>query len=202
MSDGFKTFITAPERDRLDIFLAASRRLGAALPNVEKDFWVCWTLNVLYHGLPSGSPRLLFKGGTSLSKAHDLIRRFSEDIDITVFREDLKQAGSIEDMEKLSGKKRKAKLDAIRDPAALGLRGHCVKLLPHRLRDSSLPVVASSLTRTIGMARPCSFGIQRQLHPNQATYDRPYELNAARSRRLTHTATSSFDPTSPKMHLS
>lgn len=115
MSDGFKTFITAPERDRLDIFLAASRRLGAALPNVEKDFWVCWTLNVLYHGLPSGSPRLLFKGGTSLSKAHDLIRRFSEDIDITVFREDLNQAASIEEMEKLSGKKRRAKLDAIRD---------------------------------------------------------------------------------------
>lgn len=115
MNDGFNTFIAAPERDRLDIFLAASRRLGATVQNVEKDFWVCWTLNALYHGLPSGSPRLLFKGGTSLSKAHDLIRRFSEDIDITVFREDLNQGASIEDMERLSGKKRKAKLDAIRD---------------------------------------------------------------------------------------
>jgi len=46
---------------------------------------VCWTLEVLYHGLPAGGPRLLFKGGTSL------IDRFSEDIDITAFREDLKQ---------------------------------------------------------------------------------------------------------------
>jgi hypothetical protein len=115
MNDGFNKFIAAPKRDRLDIFLAASRRLGAAVQNVEKDFWVCWTLDVLYHGLPTGSPRLLFKGGTSLSKAHDLIRRFSEDIDMTVFREDLNQAASIEDMEKLSGKKRRAKLDAIRD---------------------------------------------------------------------------------------
>jgi nucleotidyltransferase AbiEii toxin of type IV toxin-antitoxin system len=115
MNDGFEKFIAAPERDRLDIFLAASRRLGAAVQNVEKDFWVCRTLDVLYHGIPPGSPRLLFKGGTSRSKAHDLMRRFSEDIDITVFREDLKQAASIEDMEKLSGKKRKAKLDAIRD---------------------------------------------------------------------------------------
>jgi hypothetical protein len=115
MNDGFKKFIAVPERDRLDVFLAASRRLGTAVQNVEKDFWVCWTLDVLYHGLPTGSPRLLFKGGTSLSKGHNLIRRFSEDIDITVFREDLDQAASIEDMEKLSGKKRKAKLDAIRD---------------------------------------------------------------------------------------
>jgi hypothetical protein len=40
MNDGFKKFISAPERDRLDIFLAASRRLGAAVQNVEKDFWV------------------------------------------------------------------------------------------------------------------------------------------------------------------
>src|SRR5205823_2575741 len=85
MNGGFKSFITAPERDRLDAFLAASRRLGAALLNIEKDFWVGWTLSVLYHELPPGSPRLLFKGGTSLSKAHNLIRRFSEDIDITVF---------------------------------------------------------------------------------------------------------------------
>jgi predicted nucleotidyltransferase component of viral defense system len=74
MNEGFKKFIAASKRDRIDIFL------GAAVQNVGKDFWVCWTLNALYHGLPSGSPRLLFKGGTSLSKAHDLIRRFSEDI--------------------------------------------------------------------------------------------------------------------------
>ena len=86
MNDGFKKFIAASKRDRLDIFLTASRRLGAAVQNIEKDFWVCWTLNALYHGLPSGSPRLLFKGGTSLSKAHGLIRRFSEDIDISIDR--------------------------------------------------------------------------------------------------------------------
>src|SRR5216684_8371637 len=78
MNDGFKKFIAAPERDRLDIFLAASRRLGTAVQNVEKDFWVCWTLDVLYHGIPPGSPRLLFKGGTSLcegSRPHQKILR-------------------------------------------------------------------------------------------------------------------------------
>lgn len=49
---------------------------------------MCWALDALFNGLDARNPRLLFKGGTSLSKAFGLIQRFSEDIDITVFRED------------------------------------------------------------------------------------------------------------------
>ena len=56
---------------------------------MEKDFGVCLVLGVLYNRLPKGHPRLLFKGGTSLSKAFGLIARFSEDIDLVVFRDDL-----------------------------------------------------------------------------------------------------------------
>lgn len=55
-----------------------ANRLGAPIGNMEKDFWVCWTLDTLYHHLPANRPRLLFKGGTSLSKAHDIIQRFSK----------------------------------------------------------------------------------------------------------------------------
>jgi predicted nucleotidyltransferase component of viral defense system len=113
--------------------------------NVEKDFWVCWTLDVLYHGIPPGSPRLLFKGGTSLSKAHGLIRRFPEDIDITVFREDLKQAASIEDMEKLSGKKRRAKLDAIRDACRAWVTGPLRESLAAHINAFVSKDVASNL---------------------------------------------------------
>jgi predicted nucleotidyltransferase component of viral defense system len=83
--------ITASDVERRDLFLGAAARLGTAVQNVEKDFWVCWTLDSLFNGLEVGGPRLLFKGGTSLSKAFGLISRFSEDIDITVFREDLGQ---------------------------------------------------------------------------------------------------------------
>jgi hypothetical protein len=92
-----------------------SNRLGAPVGNIEKDFWVCWTLDALYHRLPKDGPRLLFKGGTSLSKAYGLIDRFSEDIDVTVFRDDLDEPASVEDLEALSNKKRRARLDAIRD---------------------------------------------------------------------------------------
>ena len=49
---------------------------------VEKDVWICWTLEVIY-GQPDHFP-MAFKGGTSLSKVFDVIDRFSEDIDITV----------------------------------------------------------------------------------------------------------------------
>src|SRR5204862_7422394 len=56
------------------------------------------------------------------SKSFGLINRFSEDIDITVFRGDLGQAATVEDLEALSGKKRKAKLDAIKTASNLALR--------------------------------------------------------------------------------
>jgi hypothetical protein len=34
-------------------------------------------------------PRLIFKGGTSLSKAYNAIERFSEDVDLSLSRTDL-----------------------------------------------------------------------------------------------------------------
>lgn len=114
MNEAYRRITTATERDRKDIFASAARRVGITEQNVEKDFWVCWTLDALFHGRHANAPRLLFKGGTSLSKGFGLISRFSEDIDITVFRQDLGEPVSIEDLERLSGKKRGAKLDEIR----------------------------------------------------------------------------------------
>ena len=112
-TDAFKEIIRAEPADRADLFLTTAQRLGAPLINIEKDFWVCWTLNTLYHRLPSHGPRLLFKGGTSLSKAYSLISRFSEDIDVTVFRDELGQPATTAEITALSNKKRKAALDAI-----------------------------------------------------------------------------------------
>ena len=101
MNPDFQAVIAASDAERRDLFLGTAARLGTAVQNIEKDFWVCWTLDALFNGLASGGPRLLFKGGTSLSKAFGLISRFSEDIDITVFREDLGQAVDVEDLEGL-----------------------------------------------------------------------------------------------------
>ena len=76
----FTAFLTAPREDRRGAFLATAARLDTSEVNVEKDFWVCWTLDALFNRLTGERPRLLFKGGTSLSKGYGLISRFSEDI--------------------------------------------------------------------------------------------------------------------------
>ena len=138
MNPAFHSVITASDAERRDLFLGASARLGTAVQNIEKDFWVCWTLDALFNGLKAGGPRLLFKGGTSLSKAFGLIARFSEDIDITVFRDDLGQSAEIADLDALSGKKRRARLDAIRDACQAYIAGPLTAQFTH-LAASVIP---------------------------------------------------------------
>ncbi|MBI2308581.1 MAG: nucleotidyl transferase AbiEii/AbiGii toxin family protein [Rhodocyclales bacterium] len=70
-----------PARQRRELFSEAAARLGMTPAVVEKDFWVTWVLDRLF-ATPTLSPLLMFKGGTSLSKVHGLIERFSEDIDL------------------------------------------------------------------------------------------------------------------------
>lgn len=133
----YKEVISAPAGEKVDLFLTTANRLGAPIGNIEKDFWVCWTLNALYHERPAGGPRLLFKGGTSLSKAYGLIERFSEDIDITVFRDDLDEPASVEELERLSNKKRRARLDAIRDACRSYIEGPLRTFLTEHLADAT-----------------------------------------------------------------
>ncbi|MFG6390870.1 MAG: nucleotidyl transferase AbiEii/AbiGii toxin family protein [Candidatus Amulumruptor sp.] len=52
---------------------------------VEKDWWVTAILKVLFSLSPA--KYMFFKGGTSLSKGWNLIDRFSEDIDIALYRD-------------------------------------------------------------------------------------------------------------------
>ena len=69
---------TAERREALD---SAANASGLPPHLLEKDIWVVWALRHLFAG-PYGD-RLVFKGGTSLSKAYGVIRRFSEDVDLT-----------------------------------------------------------------------------------------------------------------------
>lgn len=135
MTPGFKDIIGAAEADRRDLFLAAALRLGTPIQNVEKDFWVCWVLDLLFNARQPQEPRLLFKGGTSLSKSFGLISRFSEDIDITVFREDLGQAIEVENLEGLSGKKQRAHLNAIKEACQQYISGPLKKRLETSIQD-------------------------------------------------------------------
>ena len=71
--------LLAVEREAL--FRNTAEKMGLAEAVVEKDFWVCWTLDYLFRDSP-WREQLAFKGGTSLSKCFDLTQRFSEDIDL------------------------------------------------------------------------------------------------------------------------
>ncbi|KDR86530.1 hypothetical protein L905_11775 [Agrobacterium sp. TS43] len=82
-----------PAADRAALFGETGAGRGVANTIIEKDFWVCWTLKRLFR-LPKGTAAtLVFKGGTSLSKAFGAIRRFSEDIDLSFDRADLGYTG-------------------------------------------------------------------------------------------------------------
>jgi hypothetical protein len=72
-----------PAAERAEMFAETAARKDLPEAVVEKDFWVCWVLQQLF-SIDSLSGRLLFKGGTSLSKIFHAINRFSEDIDLAV----------------------------------------------------------------------------------------------------------------------
>lgn len=63
---------------------AAAEATGMPLAQIEKDFWITEVLRGVAAGGSEAEVTAVFKGGTSLSKAFGLIRRFSEDVDIVV----------------------------------------------------------------------------------------------------------------------
>jgi hypothetical protein len=72
-----------PASERAELFAETAERKLLPEAIIEKDFWVCWVLKQLF-SIEAFSGRLLFKGGTSLSKIFHAINRFSEDIDLAV----------------------------------------------------------------------------------------------------------------------
>ncbi len=87
-----------------DAILAASKHFRLREVLIEKDYWltfVLWNLSKSKH-----KKSAVFKGGTSLSKAHKIIKRFSEDIDLAIICTDEKGA-------ELSGNKIKSLIKAV-----------------------------------------------------------------------------------------
>lgn len=74
---------TAASSTRESGFAQAAARLNLQAAIVEKDFWVCWMLGLLF-GPEGWGDALVFKGGTALSKVFGVLRRFSEDLDLSV----------------------------------------------------------------------------------------------------------------------
>jgi hypothetical protein len=123
------------EKERREFFQAASAKTGRLDTLIEKDIWVVWALSALYES-PLGA-HLVFKGGTSLSKGFgDLIKRFSEDVDLTY---DIRELAP--DLLPAGWEKREEPLPE--DPAeAKKILGKIQKKrLPNWIKTSVLPVL-------------------------------------------------------------
>lgn len=79
-----KAWFDLSETDRTEIIIQTSAEVGLPPAAVEKDFWVTMVLNAVFN--TDNAEDLVFKGGTSLSKAWKIIERFSEDIDLAIDR--------------------------------------------------------------------------------------------------------------------
>ncbi len=77
-------YFLLPKEDKQRVLQQASARLGLPPQAIEKDLWVTTTLQIVFT-LPFAD-KIIFKGGTSLSKVWHQIERFSEDIDLAVDR--------------------------------------------------------------------------------------------------------------------
>ena len=120
--------------ERQALFRETAARMRIPPVIAEKDFWVCWTLHRLF--ALENIPRLVFKGGTSLSKAYTVIERFSEDIDVTIVRDDLQVSDGMDPFaEGLSNKKRAKAVDAIVDASKAFVQE---RLLPSIQRDFAM----------------------------------------------------------------
>jgi hypothetical protein len=106
--------------------------MGLVPALVEKDFWVCWTLKHLF-SVPEFQGRILFKGGTTLSKIFRVIRRFSEDIDLAVDWEMLGFVGDRSPNADMSNTRRGRLLDEMLAACQQYIAGEFVRTLQGRI---------------------------------------------------------------------
>lgn len=86
-------WLAVPEQTKLNTFAEIALKTGLPSFAVEKDWWVVQTLANIFE--MDAAKHLVFKGGTSLSKAWKVIDRFSEDVDLAIDREFLGFIGEL-----------------------------------------------------------------------------------------------------------
>jgi predicted nucleotidyltransferase component of viral defense system len=109
-----KKFITLSKIERKNLIQKAAFDLGMRFDVVEKDIWVCYVLGKLF-SLKELHGKLVFKGGTCLSKAYGLIERFSEDVDLTISKSCLNAKGASNKLRKVESRLRRAAEDFVKD---------------------------------------------------------------------------------------
>lgn len=108
------------------VITQTANKIGLPVQAIEKDLWVSTILKVVFT-LPFAD-KLVFKGGTSLSKVYHLIDRMSEDIDLAIDRSFFGLTG---DLTKRQTKK-------LRKQSSLFVRDEFASQLEGRLKEYGL----------------------------------------------------------------
>jgi len=132
-------FLKISKKRQTNAFEKVAKTLKIVPQAVEKDVWVTAVLRALF-ALPYAE-HLSFKGGTSLSKCFNLINRFSEDIDIAVYREFLGFGGELSKTQ-INDKLRRAACSFVREKLQFDL----AKEIGHQEIDSNLFSVEVNIT--------------------------------------------------------
>ena len=144
-------FLTLTEDLRRTVFEQTAAKIKLPVAAIEKDFWVTEILSILF-SLPYAG-KMVFKGGTSLSKVWGIIRRFSEDIDIAI------------------------------DPSMFGIEGDVTKKQLKKLRKTSSVFVrdtlANDLAISVEQAGLSEFVIIKADHDGEGdeTYPEPRQIH-------------------------
>lgn len=133
-------FTDLPKEEQREVLEIVRPRIGdIPLSVIEKDWWVTMVLRALFS--LHYADQISFKGGTSLSKCWNLIKRFSEDIDIAINREYLGFAGQLSKTQ-ISDKLRRASCTFTREK----LKADIEKALASLSIDPSLFDVTVNIT--------------------------------------------------------
>jgi hypothetical protein len=203
-------FARRPADERRAFFAETAARRDLTPLIVEKDFWVCWTLRRLM-GVPELAGVLTFKGGTSLSKAFGIIKRFSEDIDLTINRAAplLGEVASPMASE-ISGKERERRGKALSAAAQEWVAAILLPTLEQAIERPWAPAKAgaSNPIPMTGIGRPsCSTTLLRQAMVSTtatimagapATCSRGSNSNSGRGAIPNHSSGGTFYPMSPR----
>lgn len=107
--------------DFRELIAATAQQMNIRDVYVEKDYWVTYLLKRLSQH--PESRRVIFKGGTSLSKGYGLIKRFSEDVDLAVVADGLKNSQIERLIKKVSKELADAPFAEVDDPALTSKMG-------------------------------------------------------------------------------
>lgn len=143
-----------------ELVQATAEAVGLPQVYIEKDYWVTKALKHLSESAHVND--VVFKGGTSLSKAYRLVERFSEDIDLAVLAGDKGDSA------------RKALLKGVEVAVASGL--HEVEDDPRVSKGSKYRKTVYRYPRSIDGAEFGQASPELLIEVNAFTHPEPYEL--------------------------